>query len=111
MFEGPELQKRNPMEKELTMEEIEKILHYISRLGEDITKGATIAEAMLKEAEARGIPVNIDNQLKKFEATEEIEIQLINIRQRLIELRSSMFTQGVKMTAEDLEARLEKMNN
>ncbi len=87
------------------------ILKYMAQMGRDLEKYATAAQAMIEEAEEKGIPVNLSrNQaLKKFAPLGEYEVMLINLRSEMMSVGSDLFTQGVRMTKEDLDARLKKM--
>ena len=100
---------KNKQEGEEERMDPEKVLQYMVKLGNDIAEEARQAEAMLEEAKDRGIDVDISKGIKKFEPTEEVEVQLINIRSALARLKSEMSAQGVKMTVEDLRNRLDKM--
>lgn len=86
------------------------ILDYVAKLGDDLKKYAEQAKAMLEIAEERGISVNLEENtaLRKFEATGEYEIMLINLRAELISLTTTMFLQGLKVTASELKDHLAK---
>ena len=67
--------------------------------------------AMIEEAKARGIDVNVENNdvLKKFEGRGENEIQLLNLLSDMRSIGSSLFEQGVRVTPEDMSERLRVM--
>jgi cell division septation protein DedD len=103
----PTTPQEAPEEKQENME-AKKIMQYMAMLGEDITRNAKEVEIMMNEAEKRGIEVNIDEKVKDFEATKEIEVQLINIREKINDLKAELYTQGLKMTKEEMEENFEK---
>lgn len=88
-----------------------EVLKYVAQIGQEITKYAERVQAMLAEAEEKGIPVDLSTNetLQKFEPTGEYEVQLVKLRTELLFIGSSLFEQGVKMTQEDLRERLKKM--
>lgn len=88
-----------------------EILEYTAQIGRDFEQYAVEAQAMIEEAKERGIPINLsDNEaLKKFAPRGEYEIILIKLRNELQFVRAELLNQGVKMTKEDLDSRLEKM--
>ena len=87
------------------------VLKYMAQMGQDFTRYAQQAEAMLAEAEEKGIPVDLSaiEALQKFKPKGEYEVQLVRLRSELMSIGSDLFSQGVKMTQEDLRERLEKM--
>lgn len=82
-------------------------------MGKDLQAYALEAQAMIAEARERSITVDLsqNEELKKFEPLGEYEVALIRIRSALASVGSDMFNQGVKMTKEDLDARLKKMGS
>jgi len=90
-----------------------EVLRYIAKIGEDLTRSAQETEAMLVEAEERGIPVDLSTSeaLQKFRPTGEYEVWLVKLRAELMFIGSELFKQGVEMTPEDLQKRLEKMKD
>lgn len=102
-------------EKDFNLESREmkptEILKYVEQLGRGLEQSAIHAQAMIEEAQERNILIDLSNNeaLKKFEPTKEYEIMLINLRDELESVLSTIFTQGVKMTKEDLDTRLKKM--
>ena len=103
------------MEKNPTNESREsrayETLRYAERLASDLSKAARETMAMIEEAKARGIDVNVENNdvLKKFEGRGENEIQLLNLLSDMRSIGSSLFEQGVRVTPEDMSERLRVM--
>ncbi len=97
----PEQKEMEPME----------VLKYMAQMGRDLEKHAINAQAMIDEAIERGIPVDLSENeaLKKFAPLGEYEVLLVKLRSEMIGISSDLFTQGVKMTKADLDARLKKM--
>ena len=88
-----------------------EILKYMEKMGKDLEQYAIQARAMIEEAGEKNIPVNMANNetLKKFSPTGEYESMLVKIKSELLGISGDLNAQGVKMTAEDLKVRLEKM--
>lgn len=86
-------------------------LEYMAKMGQDLERNSKTALAMLAEAEERGIPVDLSSneRVQKFAALGEYEKQLIKLKSELGWVSTDILRQGVKMTAEELEARLQKM--
>jgi hypothetical protein len=90
----------------------EKTLEYVSKIGKDFTQYAIEVEAMLEEAKERGINADLSSNetIKKFEPLGEYELVLVKLRSELLNLKAELFKQGVKMTREDMDERLKKMD-
>jgi hypothetical protein len=88
-----------------------EILNYAAKQGRSLERYAVQSLAMIEEAEERGIPINLaDNEaLKKFAVHGEYEEILIRLIADMLSVNSALLLQGVKMTKEDLAARLKKM--
>ena len=106
-MKSPEMGSQ-PEQKEM---EPTEVLKYMAQMGRDLEKYAIQAQAMIEEAKEKGISVDLsENQaLKKFAPLGEYEVTLIKLRSEMMGVGSDLFTQGVKMTKEDLDARLKKM--
>ncbi len=98
-----------PKKEMLPME----VLEYMAKIGADLSRIATDNQAMLEEAKARGIPVDLSGseRVKKFAPMGEYESLLVKIKNELSWIGTEISQQGVLMTADDLAARLEKMKN
>jgi len=107
---SPEIMRSPEQPEQKEMEPIE-VLRYMAQMGRDLEKYAIRAQAMIEEAKERGIPVDLSgNQaLKKFAPLGEYEVMLITLRSEMMGVGSDLYSQGVKMTKEDLDARLKKM--
>jgi len=89
----------------------EETLRYVGKIGEDFAQYAIEIRAMLEEAKERGISVDAFSSgvMKKFESLGDYELVLIKLLSELISIQSNLLEQGVKMTREDIDARLKKM--
>ena len=89
----------------------EAVLEYVEKMGKGLQEAALQARAMIAEAKERGISVDISQNpvLKKFEPENENEVALIHLQSDLHTIKIDLLNQGVKMTQEDLDARLKKM--
>ncbi|MEI6477670.1 MAG: hypothetical protein WCO52_01660 [bacterium] len=89
----------------------EEVLGYIAQMGRDLTWYANVVLAMLAEAEARRIPVNLEQRLglAEFAALGEQEIALIGMRDQVMSATAILAESGVLVTTTELAARLEKM--
>ena len=90
----------------------EEVLKYMAEIGQDLIDYAVGAQAMLAEAKARGIDVDISKALEPFDPMKQgaTEKALVQIRGQLLSIQGELFKQGVKMTQEELRARLAKMD-
>ncbi len=98
---SPEKEKMDPME----------VLAYVAQIGRDLEKYALQAQAMIEIANERGIAIDLSHNeaLEKFAPLGEYEITLVKLRLKLMNVGVDLLDQGVKITHQDLEARLEKM--
>lgn len=102
--------------EQATTAEREKItleaLRYLSKQARNLELISRDAQVMIAEAHDRGITVDLSKNkfLDKFKAGGEYEVALIHIRAEAEKICTDLFNQGVKMTSEDLKARLEKMD-
>ena len=90
-----------------------EVLEYMAKMGAELSRIATNNQAMLLEAQARGIPVDLSSseRVKKFAPLGEYESLLVKMRNELSWIGTEISEQGVLMTADDLAARLEIMKN
>lgn len=88
-----------------------QILKYMEQMGKDLEQNAINAQAMIEEAKDRDIPIDLSHNeaLKKFAPRGKYEIMLINLRSELASVTVDLLTQGVKMTQDELNARLKYM--
>ncbi len=90
----------------------EAVLKYVEKMGIGLQQAALAAQAMIAEAKERGINVDLSQNpaLKKFEPLNENEVALIHLQADLNTVKIDLLNQGVRMTQEDLDARLKKMS-
>lgn len=88
-----------------------EVLKYMEKMGKDLEQYAIQARAMIEEAGDKNIAIDLSGNetLKKFAVNHEYETVLVKLRSELLSISADLNTQGVKMTAEDLTSRLEKM--
>jgi len=107
-MKSPEMGPR-PEKKEI---EPTEVLKNLVRLGEVLEKSATDVLAMIEEAKERGIPIDLSRSqtLKGFVPWEgQSEAALNHLISKVRIIYNELFDQGVKVTKEDLEARVKKM--
>lgn len=99
----------HPVETEQEPMSPEETMRYMIRMGEDISRNARTALTMMEIAKERGQELSAETlaEASKFAAPNgKYEHQLMNIRAALGGVGSAMFKQGIKITREELEERL-----
>lgn len=84
----------------------------VIQLSEDVARYARQVMAMHAEAQERGITPHLAENaaLKKFEPLQENEAALIALRGDLMRLQTDMFEGGVRVTADQLQERMARMD-
>lgn len=98
-------------EKERGKVSTEKALRNVGQFGKRLAQYAVEVEAMLEEANARGMNVDLSSNetFKKFAPLGDYELVLTELSSKLLELKTVIADQGLKMTQEEMNERLKKM--
>ncbi len=101
---------RNPDRGEREKLTTEELFDYIGAMGNDITTLAIQIKALLIEAQEKNIKVDLPRILEYFQPRNLYSEHLANIQRALGSAIEEMCEQdGVKITSEEMRARLEKM--
>ncbi|MBA4337186.1 hypothetical protein C0416_05465 [bacterium] len=88
----------------------DELFDYVGEMGNDITTLAIQLKALLQEAQEKGIKVDLPRIMEYFQPRNLYSEHLANIQRVLCSIIEDMCEQdGVKMTQEEMKARLEKM--
>lgn len=93
--------------REITTDEI---LQYTEALAAGLARYALETRAMLEEAKAKGIQVDVsETAITDFAPQREGELTLLSLRSKLLDAQTALASQGVLMTREDMDRRLAMM--